>query len=205
MSDKNDFTLNPGFFVNYDMQSAKKNILITGQPGIGKTTLIKKLSDELREFQPVGFYTAEMRQQGIRKGFELVSLSGTTGILSHTDIQSPYRVGRYRVNIKGFENFLDSISFLAPSVRLVIVDEIGKMECFSDRFRTLVKKIFDSEKICVATIAVKGDIFIAEIKRRDDVAMYEINEANRDSLSQEIVKEIKTLIQYPLLPFPKGR
>lgn len=174
------------------MRPAKKNMLITGQPRIGKTTLIKKLSDELRVYQPVGFYTAEILQHGIRKGFQLISLSGTTGILSHTDMQSPYRVGKYRVNIRGFENFLDSISFLDPSVRLVIIDEIGKMECFSDKFRMLVKRIFDSERICIATIAMKGNNFIAEMKRRDDAALYEMTKTNRDSFLQELVREVKT-------------
>jgi nucleoside-triphosphatase len=71
-----------------------KNILITGQPGIGKTTLIKKLSDELKYLHPVGFYSTEIREEGIRKGFELISLSGRKGLLSHTDIRSPCRVGR---------------------------------------------------------------------------------------------------------------
>jgi nucleoside-triphosphatase len=66
----------------------KKNILITGPPGIGKTTVIKKLAEELRPFGPAGFYTAEIRVKGIRKGFELIGLDGRKGLLSHADMQS---------------------------------------------------------------------------------------------------------------------
>ena len=101
---------------------AKKNILITGLPGVGKTTLVKKLVDELKQFHPVGFYTEEIREEGTRKGFALISLDGRRGLLSHTDIKSPHRVGTYRVDVKGFEVFLTFLPFLNPSTRLVIIE-----------------------------------------------------------------------------------
>jgi len=81
----------------------KKNLLITGLPGVGKTTLIKKLSEALKGFHPIGFYTEEIREEGVRGGFELIDLDGRRGLLSHRDIRSPYKVGQYRVDIKGFE------------------------------------------------------------------------------------------------------
>jgi nucleoside-triphosphatase len=165
----------------------KKNLLITGLPGIGKTTLIKKLSEELRYLHPAGFYTAEIREEGIRKGFELVSLEGRRGVLSHIDIKSPYRVGRYKVDIKSFEDFLDGISFFDDSTGLVIIDEIGKMECFSDQFKKLIKELLDSEKWVIATIALKGSGLIEEIKKRQDVKLFEITKGNRDFLLREIL------------------
>jgi len=169
----------------------KKNILITGIPGIGKTTLIKKLAEELKGFHPVGFYTAEIREGGIRKGFELISLDGKRGLLSHVDIKSPYRVSKYNVDIKGFEEFLDSIAFLPSETNIVIIDEIGKMECFSDKFRRLIKEILNSGKLVIATIAIKSGGEIEEIKKRDDIKLFEITHGNRDSLLSEILKEIK--------------
>jgi nucleoside-triphosphatase len=169
----------------------KKDILITGLPGIGKTTLIKKLSSGLKDFSPVGFYTEEIREAGQRKGFELISLNGKKGLLSHKDIKSPYRVGSYHVDIEGFGNFLDSIPFFAPSTRLIIIDEIGKMECLSDRFKNLLKKIFDSEKFVIATIALKGDGLIREIKERQDIKLYEMTRHNRESLLLEILEHIQ--------------
>jgi len=165
----------------------KKNILITGLPGVGKTTLIKKLSDEFKDLHPAGFYTSEIREEGIRKGFELVSLEGRRGVLSHIDVKSPYRVGRYKVDIKSFEDFLGAISFFDDSTDLVIIDEIGKMECFSDQFKKLIKELLDSEKWVIATIALKGSGLIAEIKKRQDVRLFEITQRNRDSLLREIL------------------
>mgnify|MGYP001027442564 FL=1 len=174
------------------MGLAKKNILITGLPGVGKTTLIKKLSEALKNFHPVGFYTEEIREEGERKGFELISFDGRRGLLSHRDIRGPYRVGKYKVDIKGFEDFLNSISFFSPSTRLIMIDEIGKMECLSDPFKKLLKEILDSEKLVIATIALKGSELIEEIKRRKDIKLFEIKQSNMNSLLSEILKETGT-------------
>ena len=173
-------------------RSIKKNILITGLPGIGKTTLVRELSAKLKPLHPVGFYTEEIREAGQRKGFELVSLNGKRGLLSHKNIESPYRVGSYHVDIEGFGNFLNSIPLFTLSTRLIIIDEIGKMECLSDQFKNLMKKIFDSEKFVIATIALKGDGLIREIKERQDIKLFEMTRHNRDSLLLEILKEMET-------------
>jgi len=174
------------------MGLTKKNILITGLPGVGKTTLVKKLFEELKHLHPAGFYTEEIREEGQRKGFDLISLNGKRGLLSYKDIKSPYRVGKYKVDIEGFENFLDSVPFFDPLSRLIIIDEIGKMECLSDPFKNLLKKIFDSGKLVIATIALKGSGLIAEIKERQDIQLFEMTKHNKDSLLLEILKETET-------------
>ena len=95
------------------------------------------------------------------------------------------------MDIKSFEDFLDSIPFYHPSTQLIIVDEIGKMECLSDRFKKLLKEILDSGKWVIATVALKGSGLIAEIKERKDVKLFEITKGNRDSLFLEVLKEVK--------------
>jgi nucleoside-triphosphatase len=170
----------------------KKNLLITGLPGVGKTTLIKKTFETLKNLlHPAGFYTEEIREEDIRKGFEMISLDGRRGLLAHTDIRSPCRVGKYKVDVKGFENFLGSIPFSNPNTPLIMIDEIGKMECLSDQFKKLMKELLDSEKWVIATIALKGSGFIEEIKRRNDVKLFEITQRNRNSLLADILSEVK--------------
>jgi nucleoside-triphosphatase len=176
------------------MYAAKKNILLTGVPGIGKTTLTIKIIEELHLFNPVGFYTKEIREKGIRQGFTLLSLTGKSEILSHVNIKSPYHVGKYGVDVKRFEVFLDSIFFLDPEKNLIVIDEIGKMECFSNKFRALIKTLLDSSKLLIGTIPIKGSGFIEELKNRDDISFLEIKKENRDLLLHSLTNNIRDSI-----------
>ena len=175
------------------MTLRKKNILITGLPGSGKTTLLRKVADELKPLHPTGFFTSEIREANTRKGFELRNLDGKKELLAHVDITSPHRVGRYKVDVKGFEAFLEAIPLLGPSANLIIIDEIGKMECFSGLFRHLVEQVLNSEKVVLATIALKGDGFIDTIKKRDDIQLIDLVEIRRETLVPEIVRKIEVL------------
>ena len=164
------------------MTSSKKNFLITGLPGVGKTTLVRNLTVALKTLHPVGFYTSEIREGGVRKGFELVTFNGGRRLFSHVDIKSPFRVGKYGVNIAAFEDCLDLIDYLNPAAKVIVVDEIGKMECLSEKFKNLIQEILDSDRFVIATIAAKGSGIIADIKRRQDIRLFEITPQNRDSL-----------------------
>ncbi len=176
------------------MTSTAKNILITGPPGSGKTTLIRKLAEELREYGPAGFITEEIRERGTRKGFSLAGLDGKmTGVLAHVDINGPHRVGRYGVDLAEFERFLDDLRLTDPPARLVIIDEIGKMECLSERFQELVSSLLRAPAPVVATIALKAGGFIDGVKRRPGVLLYELTERNRDTLLPEIAGRVRAL------------
>ncbi len=162
------------------------NVLLTGRPGIGKTTLIVSILGVIQNLRATGFYTREIRQGGIRKGFELIDLGGRKSLLSHVTIKGLYRVGKYGVDIQGFEEFLEGIEFFDPSMDLIVIDEIGKMECLSKKFYSLLIRILDSETPVIATIALKGAGIIGHIKRRPDIRLFEMTRDNRDSLVKDI-------------------
>lgn len=173
----------------------KKNVLITGSPGTGKTTLIKKLADEFKDLNPAGFYTSELRERGARGGFELVGLDGTRRVLSHVDIKGPDRVGKYGVDVKGFDEYLGALALSGPNVKLIVIDEIGKMECLSRQFIALMQDVLDSEKPLIATIAQRAGGFIAEVKERGDIELFEVTQANRDSLAESISEYIQEVLR----------
>lgn len=176
------------------MARQKPSILVTGLPGIGKTTFIINLANELKHLSAAGFYTTEIREAGVRKGFDLVSLDGRKSILSRVDIKSGYRVGQYGVDVQGFEMFLDSLDLTHCDADVLVIDEIGKMECHSDKFKHLITFLLDSEKPLVATISLRGDGLIAQVKRRPDVQILELTAAGRDSLVIEVANSVRNLI-----------
>ncbi len=168
----------------------KCHLLITGLPGTGKTTLLVKLARRLAELQPAGFLTEEIREGGERRGFRLVSLDGREGILAHVDFRGSGRVGRYGVDIRGFEAFLDDLGLEKSPASVVFIDEIGKMECLSHRFAELMRMLLGSRKMVVATVALKGSGFIAEVKGRRDCEIKELTISNRDKLVDELARWI---------------
>jgi len=125
------------------MKEGTTNILITGPPGCGKTTLIKNIISDLSFLSPVGFYTEEIREGKMRVGFRGVSLDGRTFLLARSGFSSRFRVGKYGVDKAGFESFLATIPF--QDAGFVVIDEIGKMECISGQFCHLVEDLLSSE------------------------------------------------------------
>lgn len=164
--------------------------LLTGKPGIGKTTLIRKIIAQMRPAPMAGFYTAEIRSQGKRCGFELCGLNGVRRVLAHVDFKSRQRVGGYGVDIVGFEAFLRRLDLTGPDAGLIIIDEIGKMELLSKRFQTIIQALFDSNRQLIATIALYGGGLVQEIKQRPGVRLLEITRNNRDYLRDYLADEI---------------
>lgn len=161
-----------------------KNILITGAPKSGKSTLLQKLISSTPN--KVGFVTPEIRENGERVGFAIETSHGEKVVLAHVNINSSYKVSRYGVDVPNFERAVQSVSDF-DDANFLYIDEIGQMELFSDEFKNLVVKYLGSPNKCLATLtSVYEDEFITEIKNRDDVIIVEITPENREEQEKYI-------------------
>ena len=156
-------------------------LLLTGVPGVGKTTLLRRVAEQV-PLRLAGFTTEELRTRGERIGFRIVPFHGTGRIMAHVDLRSHARVGRYGVDIAAIDAVTETALALDPAVDVYLVDEIGKMECFSQHFVAAVRRLLDSDKRMVASIARQGTGFITEVKRRRDIELWEVTVRNRDAL-----------------------
>jgi len=169
------------------MKSEPAKILLTGLPGCGKTTTVMKIVANLETKRIAGFYTQEIREGNIRKGFSWTSLEGATGTLAHVNTKSSNKVGKYGVDVAGFEKSVVPILDIENSdTELFIIDEIGKMECFSKKFVNTIRSLFSSNKSVLATVAKKGKGLISEVKSYPDTKLFKLTIQNRDKIIDEI-------------------
>jgi nucleoside-triphosphatase len=155
----------------------RRNILVTGPPRCGKSTLIEKVVSSIE--RPVtGFFTREIREGGKRVGFSINTLNGREGILAHQNINSQFNVGKYGVNLKDIDSIAVPCMIPAREEEIIVIDEIGKMECFSHLFRETVLRALDLPNWTIGSIAQKGDPFIQKIKERDDLMVINITFQN---------------------------
>jgi nucleoside-triphosphatase len=181
------------------MDSMKNNIFLTGAPSSGKTTVIRKVVQAL-EYPANGFFTEEERVAGKRVGFLMRTLDGRKGYLAHQDIESSFHIRRYGVSIENIETI--AVPSIAPVNRnIIILDEIGKMECFSEVFKQAATRALDSPNIVVGTITFGGDDFILGIKQRVDMEIHEVTPDNRDLLPGLILREITYLHKFHPIDF----
>ena len=170
------------------------HILLTGPPGCGKTTAVIRTIERLEGVRVAGFYTREVRKSGSRTGFDAVGLSsGKTVRLASVRSTSKIRVGRYGVELPEFETFLaEELPPPAVDADLVVIDEIGKMECYSSMFVEMVRGLLDGPTPLLATVARRGAGFIREVKARKNVETLSVTAANRDRLPEQILDRIKS-------------
>lgn len=176
------------------MSSESAKILITSLPGCGKTTAIMRIIDNLDCEKVAGFYTQEIRQNNTRKGFCWKRLDGAAGILAHVDIKSRFKVGKYGVDVAGFEDVVVPVLDVGQAdAELFVLDEIGKMECFSEKFVAAVRRLFASEKPVLATVAQKGAGLISEVKNYPGTKLFHLTRENRDKTVAEILQILSFL------------
>jgi nucleoside-triphosphatase len=174
--------------------SRKRILLLTGSPGVGKTTVLMKTVNALKEsgYKVGGMISREIREGGTRVGFEILDLqSSKRGWLAHVNQKSGPRVGKYRVNIEdltaiGARAILDAVE----NCDVIAIDEIGPMELFSEKFREAVRKALESRRLVIAIIHWKAqDVLISEARKREDAEIITVTYENREKLHEQVAEK----------------
>lgn len=166
--------------------SLPKILLIAGRPGSGKTTLIAEVVAALGH-RAGGFYTRELRAGGRRVGFEVVTLDGRRGRLAHVDLPGLQRVGKYGVDLESFEAAgVDALEQAVREAELIVIDEIGKMELLSGRFRRAVEEAVASGKPILATVMLAPNPWVDRLKSHPGARVITLSPENRAEVRAEI-------------------
>ncbi|MDH4068041.1 MAG: NTPase [Dehalococcoidia bacterium] len=169
----------------------KRALLLTGQPGTGKTALIKEALARTK-VKGGGFYTEEIRTGGIRQGFRIITLGGQEAILAHVSISSPYQVSKYRVDTDALDRV--GVAALCQAISqsdLIVIDEIGKMELLSPQFREAVTQALDSGRRVLGTIMLNPHPFADQIKRHPEVEVLLVTRDNRPQVMNEVLSWLR--------------
>jgi nucleoside-triphosphatase len=168
-------------------------LILTGAPGVGKTTVLTKTVDALKAkgVSVGGMVSREVREGGVRVGFEILDLtSGKHGWLAHVNGSGP-QVGRYHVNL----NDLDNIGTVAIMQALekcnaIAIDEIGPMELYSQKFKQAVAQALESKKLVLAVVHGKAkDPLVTQVKRRVDAEIFNVTFSNRENLAEQLIRK----------------
>ena len=165
--------------------------LLTGMPGTGKTSIIRQAITQ-SQCDAGGFFTLEIRSVGIREGFRIVTLSGKDAVFAHITIDSPFRVGKYGIDISALDGTgVEAIYDALEHHDVVVIDEIGKMELFSPRFIKAVQDALASTKKVLGTITLRPHPLADSIRENQNIRVAELTRNNQKYVLAEILTWLK--------------
>ncbi len=178
----------------------KRVLVLTGAPGVGKTTVLAKAVSDLRArgVSVGGMFSREVREGDSRVGFEVVDVANAkVGWLAHVNQQGGPQVGKYHVNLGDLEAVgVKAIAEATEKHDVVVVDEVGPMELFSEKFKQATREALESQKLVLAVVHQKAqDKMVTDVKGRADAEIFTVTVENRETLNDAIVERAVTFLK----------
>ncbi len=170
-------------------------IFLTGNPGCGKTTIIRRVCDILvsKGTKPGGMISEEIRKGGVRVGFSLEDLiTHEIGVLARVDDRDGPRVGKYHVNLQDLQH-VGAVAIRRAMVEadVVFVDELGPMELHSMPFILAVERALECPKHFVGTIHNRTTHQLVTSIRSDPAHhIIDVTLDNREQMWSRIVEQL---------------
>jgi nucleoside-triphosphatase len=178
-------------------QAPPKNMFITGKPGCGKTALLREVC--LQHMDCIGgYYTEEIWDGPSRAGFTLKTFDGRSGVLAKKGMESPHKLNKYGIDLGVLENIgVDSIKKALTGKKVVVIDEIGTMEVFSDAFRQALVEILHSPIRVLATIRYKSQPYTNDVKKMPATSLVYLSRDNYLEVKTEIKLWLRSACSAP--------
>jgi nucleoside-triphosphatase len=181
------------------VRNMKRVLLLTGSPGVGKTTVLTKVVNTLKEkgYRVGGMISREVREDGVRVGFEILDLtSEERGWLANVKQRIGPQVGKYRVKLEDLERIgAEALNVAVENCDVVAIDEVGPMELSSKKFKGATRKVLESQKPVIAVVHWKArETLINYAKSMKEAETYLVTTENRNEPGSFIAgKAIKAL------------
>jgi nucleoside-triphosphatase len=174
------------------MSKPTLKLFVTGDPACGKTTLIRTVVERLAgSVTMTGFYTEEIRERGRRRGFRGTTLDGRSFVLADRASPSDLRVGPYGVEVTQLETIGLPALEPRPETGLVVLDEVGKMELLSERFRSRVEALLAGDTPLLGTVASHGVGFVKRLRRDPRITLLRMRREAREAMLGEVLRLLK--------------
>jgi len=174
-------------------------IVITGRPGSGKSTVLRKVIEKLKSLGLTvgGIVCPDVRDsQGKRIGFKIINvLTGEEGWLAKAYEQGYPRIGKYKVHVEEAERIgVKALDEALEKADIIVIDEIGPMELLISKLRMKFIEVLKSTKPTIVIAHYRlNDREI--LKLLSGSLKFEVNLANRDNLPTVITDKITTMLK----------
>lgn len=166
-------------------------ILLIGRPGVGKTTLVTRICEEL-SVPASGFYTTEIREGPRRLGFQIRTLDGREGLLAHRELPTGPSVGRYRVAVDEIRRLaLPTIQRALTGTGVVVLDEVGPMELTVPELREIALTLLSGAGPFLVTIQERSLGLLDRVPPRERPSPIRVTTANREQLVVPLREELE--------------